>query len=215
MRPLYRFHSSGPLILGIPLAELVAEGEHALLRPGALLVAPRAAESRVEAVLGDRVEQRDRLQPVARGPRPGLLDHPAAVDRLLHARDLQALAELGHAPVAELDHLGEVVPRVDVHQRKGERSRTKRLLREPQQDDRVLAAAEQQHRPLEFGGDLAHHVDRLGLERPQVAELGPGRDAHPTTGLMTCRPHSVFSVPAQRPSRPLPGCVHGAQPMDS
>ncbi len=31
----------------------------------------------------------------------------------------------------------------------------------------------------------------------------------------TWRPHSVLSVPAQRPSRPVPGCVHGAQPIDS
>jgi len=28
-------------------------------------------------------------------------------------------------------------------------------------------------------------------------------------------PHSVFSVPAQRPSRPEPGWVQGAQPIDS
>ena len=27
-------------------------------------------------------------------------------------------------------------------------------------------------------------------------------------------PHSVFSVPAQRPSRPDPGFVHGAQPIE-
>ena len=33
--------------------------------------------------------------------------------------------------------------------------------------------------------------------------------------VSTCRPHSVFSVPAQRPSRPLPGWVQGAQPIDS
>ncbi len=32
---------------------------------------------------------------------------------------------------------------------------------------------------------------------------------------VTCRPHSVFSAPAQRPSRPAPGSVHGAQPIDS
>jgi hypothetical protein len=34
-----------------------------------------------------------------------------------------------------------------------------------QHDDRVLAAGEQQHRPLELGGDLADDVDGLGLER--------------------------------------------------
>src|SRR3712207_8079083 len=44
----------------------------------------------------------------------------ALVDRLLHRRDDQPLAQLAHAPVAELDHLGEVVPRVDVHHRERE-----------------------------------------------------------------------------------------------
>src|SRR5881628_1561126 len=43
----------GPLVLRVPLAELVAEREHALLRPGLLLVAPRAAEQGIEAVLLD------------------------------------------------------------------------------------------------------------------------------------------------------------------
>jgi hypothetical protein len=32
---------------------------------------------------------------------------------------------------------------------------------------------------------------------------------------LTCRPHSVLAEPAQRPSRPLPGRVHGAQPIDA
>ena len=49
-----------------------------------------------------------------------------------------------------------------------------RLLGQPQQHDRVLAAAEEQDRALELGGDLAHHVDGLGLER---LELGEGRHA--------------------------------------
>ena len=35
----------------LPLAELVAEGQNALLGPGPLLVAPRAPEGGVEAVL--------------------------------------------------------------------------------------------------------------------------------------------------------------------
>jgi hypothetical protein len=44
----------------------------------------------------------------ARGP--GLLDDAALVDRLLHRRDDEALAELGDAPVAELDRLGKLCP---------------------------------------------------------------------------------------------------------
>src|SRR5206468_2994604 len=45
----------------VPLAEVVAEAEDALLGSGALLVAPCAADRRVELVLLDRVEQRRRL----------------------------------------------------------------------------------------------------------------------------------------------------------
>src|SRR5205823_6305731 len=101
--PVVEVTQLGALVLGVPLAEFVAEGEHALLRTRALLVAPGAAERSIEAVLGDGVQQRDRLQPVAGGPRPRLLDHPAAVDRRLHARHDEALAELGHTAVAELD----------------------------------------------------------------------------------------------------------------
>ncbi len=175
---------------------------------------PNAASKPCSAIASSSVTVCSRLRD-ARGP--GLLDDAALVDRVLDARDDQPLAELGDAAVAELDHLGEVVAGVDVHQRERERRRAERLLGEAQQHDRVLAAAEQQHRALEFGGDLAHHVDRLGLERAQVAELGAGGDdiARYGSTTSTWRPHSVLSVPAQRPSRPLPGWVHGAQPIDS
>ena len=155
----------------VPLPEVVAEREDPLLRARALLVSPCAADRRVEAVLGHRVEERRRLQLVARRARPCLLDHAALVDRLLHRGDHEALAELGDAAVAELDRLGEVVARVDVHEREREATRPERLLGEPEEDDRVLAAGEEQHRPLELGGDLAHDVDRLGLERVEVGEV--------------------------------------------
>ena len=168
----------GALVLGVPLAEVVAEGEDPLLGPGALLVAARAAEGRVEAVLLDGVEQRHGLQPVARGARAGLLDRLAGVDRVLHVGDDQARAELLHAPVAELERLREVVAGVHVHEREREAARPEGLLGQAQQDDRVLAAREQQDRALELGGDLAHDEHGLRLEGAQVAYLvghGGGR----------------------------------------
>src|SRR3954452_4980287 len=169
----------GALATRVPLAEVVAEAEDPLLRPRALLVAARAAERGVEAVLLDRVEQRRRLQAVARRARAGLLDDAPAVDRLLHRGDDQPLAELGHAAVAELDDLAEVVARVHVHERERERRRAERLLGESQEHDRVLAAAEQQHGLGQLGGHLAHHVDRLGLEGLEVRQLVR---AHAATG---------------------------------
>ena len=169
-----------PLVARVPLPEVVAEAEDPLLRAGALLVAARAADRGVEAVLLDRVEQRRRLQPVARGARAGLVDDAAVRDRLLDRGDDQPLAELLDAPVAELEHLGEVVAGVDVHHRERELARPERLLRQPEQHDRVLAAGEQQHRPLQLGGDLAEDVDRLGLELVEVRER-PRRHAHART----------------------------------
>ena len=171
IRPLYSDHSSGRWFLGSHWPKSSRKREDALLGAGALLVAAGAAEGGVEAVLGDRVEQRRRLQAVARRARTGLLAHAAGVDRVLDVGDDQPLAELLDEPVAELDHLGEVVPGVDVHHREREASRAERLLGQAHQHDRVLAAAEQQHRPLELGGDLTHDEDRLGLERLQVREL--------------------------------------------
>ena len=91
------------LVLRIPLAELVAEGEDALLGAGLLLVAAGAAEDGVELVLLDGVQQRRRLQAVARGARALLLHHPARVDGLLHRGHHQPGAQVGHALVAVLD----------------------------------------------------------------------------------------------------------------
>jgi hypothetical protein len=43
-------------------------------------------------------------------------------------------------------------------------------LRQGQHDDGVLAPREEQYWPLELGGDLAHHVDRLGLKDVKLRE---------------------------------------------
>src|SRR5699024_1888598 len=76
-----------PLVTRVPLAELVAEAEHAFLRPRLLLVSPRTAENGVEAVLGDGAQQRRRLQSVPARVRTGLFDHSARVDVVLHTAD--------------------------------------------------------------------------------------------------------------------------------
>ena len=207
----------GPLRLGVPLAEVVAEREDPLLGPGPLLVAAGAPEGGVEAVLGERVEQRGGLEPVARRAGALLLDHAPGVDRVLHRGHDQPLAELLHAAVAELDHLGEVVARVDVHHREREPAGPECLLGQPQEHDRVLAAGEEQHGTLQLGRHLAKHVDRLRLEDAQVRQLGLRRGIQGDGGghSSPCRPHSVCERPAQRPSRPPPGRVHGAQPIEA
>ena len=88
---------------------------------------------------------------------------------------MQLDAELADAPVAEGQDLLEVVPGVDVHDGERDSRREERLLRQAQHDDRVLAAGEEQHRPLELGDHLAHDVDGLGLEDPELTQLVVGR----------------------------------------
>ena len=69
----------GALVLRVPLAELVAEGEHPLLGPGLLLVAAGAAEQRVEAVLLGGLQQHRRLDPVARAVRAPRRTRPRSI----------------------------------------------------------------------------------------------------------------------------------------
>src|SRR6202012_430676 len=78
----------GPLVLRVPLAEFVAEAEHALLGAGLVLVAPTAPEDRVEAAVLDRVEQRPGLVPVAAFQFVAAFDDPL-VDQVLDRGDLQ------------------------------------------------------------------------------------------------------------------------------
>ena len=92
--------------------------------------------------------------------------------------------------------------RVDVHHGEREARRPEGLLRQAQQHDRVLAAREEQHRTLPLGGDLAHDVDRLGLECVEVGEASDGLLGHEALAEMfaaVCSPHSTFAVPDQRP----------------
>jgi hypothetical protein len=64
---------------------------------------------------------------------------------------------------------------VDVQDREGQRhvvARAEGLLGHAQQGDGILAAAEQQDRPLELGHHLADGVDGLRLERAQLRDRG-------------------------------------------
>lgn len=69
-----------------------------------------------------------------------------------------------HRTVAVLQDLGEVVPGVHVQQRERHRRLRERLQRQVQHHDGVLAAGEQDHRPLELPRHLTEDVDRLGLQ---------------------------------------------------
>jgi hypothetical protein len=202
----------GALGVGLPLAELVTEGEHALLGPGALLVTAPASERGVEAVGLQRIEQGPGLQLVARRGRAVLLD-TTAIDRLLHRGDDELVAGVTDAPVAELDDLGKVVAGVDVQDRKRERQRpaqADRLLGEAQQDDRVLTAAEQQHGALQLGHDLPDHMDRLRLQDAKLVHPRRGHRDRPPCCTRTNISDLVDFVHGARPGSPPRGvCQHG------
>jgi hypothetical protein len=115
------------------LAEFIAQREHPFLGPRLLFVAPRPAERSIEPVALNSVEQRDRLEPVSGSVRAGFLADPALVNRLLDGRDEQAFPEPRDAAIAELEHLGKVVARVDMEDRERERRGPKGLFREAEQ----------------------------------------------------------------------------------
>ena len=87
MAPVVERPELGALVARLPLAELVAHAEDALLGAGPLLVAPPAAEDGVVLAGGDRVQQRDGLEWVAGAVRS--LPEPAVVDVVLHRGDLE------------------------------------------------------------------------------------------------------------------------------
>jgi hypothetical protein len=58
-----------------------------------------------------------------------------------------------------------------------------------------------------------HCPDRGRRMAKVCSRQNTGGSAEVTTYVWI--PHSSLSVPAQRPSRPLPGSVHGAQPIES
>src|SRR4051812_21889375 len=110
------------LTLGVPLAVRVANREDALLGAGSLLVAPGAADGRVEVASRQAVQQRLGLQQAAAALRADLVRLRPFADRLFVGVNDEPRPDLrGHA-VAELDHFAELVGRVDVQQ--GERNRT-------------------------------------------------------------------------------------------
>ena len=174
----------GPLVLRVPLAELVAERVHPLLGPGLLLVAPGTAEHGVELVLVDGVEQRPRLEAVARRVGTRLLGGPARVDRLLHRGHQQAWPPARRRCRSRNSRTsGKLWPVSMCITGNGIRPGTERLLGQAEHDDRVLATGEQQHRALEFGGHLADDVDRLCLDGPQVRQLVLPRDGAPLRSI--------------------------------
>ncbi len=199
-----------PLAARVPLAEVVAQAEHALL--GARAAPRRGGRRRSTRRAGAGRSRRagspsaSRLRD-ARGP----VSAHAARRRSTPARSPRAASRPASATSWSRKAMtsGKLWPVSTCSSGNGTWPARTPSRRGRSEHDRVLAAAEQQRGALALGGHLADDVDRLGLERLAGAR-GPGV----VTAVATCSPHSVLSWPAQRPSRPVPGFVHGAQPID-
>ena len=136
----------------------------------------------------------------------------ALVDVVLHGGHDQAHAELAR-PRRSRNSMtsAKLWPVSTCITGNGNRAGRERLLREAQHDDRVLAAGEQQHRPLELGGHLADDVDGLGLEGPQVGEL-VGRDRHGTITVNPDQTGKQSPWPPPSPSPPTTPSRRGRRP---
>ena len=213
-------HISGRWRRGSQRWPATAEGEHALLGARSLLVAPRAAEGRIEPTGVERLAERDRLHHVG-------IDRRRMVERVDIAREAIVIGvhdeiepEIAHGLVAEGDHVAELPRRVDVQQREGRLGRPERFPREVQQNGRVLADRVEQHRCAELRRSLAENVNALGLEQLEM-RYECGHAAFPLRFGFMWMPHSFFSSCShhQRPARgSSPGCtarVHGAQPIET
>ena len=160
-----------PLIFGVPLPERIAEGIDALLGARFFLVAPRAAKRRRKIALGQRIQQRFRLQQAAAFLRAQHERIRARVQRFLILVHDQFRADLPRVAVAKLDHLRKFVAGVDVQQRKRNFPRKESLLRQPQHHRGIFADGIQHHRPRKLRHRLAQDVDALRLQRPEVIDL--------------------------------------------
>jgi len=164
--------------------------------------------------------------------------HRAAAQRVLYGAYDQPLAQLRRPRIAEGDHLGKVMPGIDMQQRKREPARPKGPFRQTQKHDRILAAGEEENWVGAFARDLAKDENRFRLEPVQMRAARRSLTAAPGARLLkdgahagaligtrrppgdTCRPHSRASSfshhqrPARTSSPATVGRVQGAQPME-
>ncbi len=147
-----------------------AEREHALFGPTLFLVAPRAAEGGIKAVLVQSLLQRLRLHDVR--------VHLGAVREggdartqacLVHVHQ-QLKSEFPDHGVAKLVHRAELPRGIDVQQRKRRTGRIEGLHGQVQHHRAVLADRIKHHRPLALGHDLPQDVKALRLDPVQVDE---------------------------------------------
>ena len=160
----------GTLVLGVPLVELVAEGEDAFLGAALFFVAAGSAKGGVELVLVEGVEQGlglhqvgVYLRTVGEGAYAGMKGFHVAFDNEVPAVFLGI-------PVAELKHFLELPLGVDVHQGEGGTTGGKGFFGQTYHDAGVLANAIEHYGIFKLRCHFADNVNGLGFEFLQVAQ---------------------------------------------
>ena len=151
-------------------------GKEAFLRASLFFVATTTAERNVGLELRERVEERDRLQPVAARVRPLFLLHPTGVDRILHQSHVEYRTRLLDQYIAEFERLREVVTGVDVDEGERDPGRREGLPGQVDHQNRVLPAGKEQDGTLELGCHFPHEEDGLGFELVDVVVRSPHLD---------------------------------------
>ena len=152
------------------MAKTVPETEKTFLRPGFFFVAPRTADAAIETKFFNGREQGGGLQLVAADD-AGFRRGDAFGNRIVHRANDELRAELFRATVAEIDQFGKFVARLNVKERHRNVRRPKRLFRETQQADGILAAGEQERGAFKFRRHFTHDVNGLCFQKLQMVEM--------------------------------------------
>ncbi len=168
----------GTLVFRVPAMVAVAEGINPLLGPRALLVAPGAAKSRVEAVLVQSLLQRLGFHHVGVDPRAVGKRVDALAQAVFVDVDDQFQTQPLRLLVAKADHLPEFPGGIDMHQRKRRLTGIKGFQRQLQHHRGILPDRVQHHRLLELGGHLANDVNAFGFELLQMSQFVGVHERH-------------------------------------
>ena len=147
------------------------KGEYAFLGAALFLIAPGAAERRVETMFVERLLEPFGLPKI--GVKPAMVERVDPLrERIGVAMDDQLHSRRGGSAITQRVHGAKLPRRVDMEQRKGRRRRMEGLAREVEHHRAVLAHRVEHHGPLGLCDDLAEDVDALGFE---PLKMGKGR----------------------------------------
>lgn len=165
----------GRLILVVPFELCVAWRKVSLFRPSRIFIPANTGDERVPFVIGERLLKRHGLQLMRHGHRiMRLVTNPAFARLGIDFDDQIEVVMLGR-PLAELQHLGKFVGRVDVQH--GKRNLSKKgFAREPDENIGILP-----HRPrhgdvFESVISLSKNKDALVLELIEMSAFDRRHD---------------------------------------